>query len=300
MLVHRCGHRAILDSYVRADMPRLTIGLPVRNGGDHLAEALDSLLAQTYADFDLVVSDNASDDDTQEIVQARVAYDARVRYMRRDDPVGAAENFDRVLAEASGELFAWAAHDDIWEPLFLERLIALLDAHQGAALAFCDVDNVDERGRSVKHLRGVRGVAGGGPRVVRLIRYLRSAEWKGRANAVYGVARTEALRASGGLRAYTAAAWGQDFHLLFKVVAQGAIVHEPTLLFHKRLGNPDGSHSPLEMMRYVNGYRLAGRDVGLRPLERVAVAAVLPFVAARLVVLQLALMARNRARERRR
>ena len=103
--------------------PRVTIGLPVYNGEDFLESALDTLLAQTYTDFELVIADNASTDRTGEICR-RAARDARVRYHRNDENVGAMRNFNRVFELARGEYFMWAAHDDAHEPDYLRRCVS--------------------------------------------------------------------------------------------------------------------------------------------------------------------------------
>ena len=77
--------------------PRVSIGIPVYNGENYLAEALDSLLRQSFGDFELLISDNASTDRTQEICRAYAARDARIRYVRQDRNIGAGPNHNRVL-----------------------------------------------------------------------------------------------------------------------------------------------------------------------------------------------------------
>lgn len=116
--------------------PRVSIGLPVRNGEKHLPAALDSLLGQTFQDFELVISDNASTDGTGEICAAYAARDPRIRYSHVPRNVGAATNFNRVFGLCKGEYFKWAAHDDLHAPTFLERCLEALDADPAAALAF--------------------------------------------------------------------------------------------------------------------------------------------------------------------
>src|SRR5688572_10868700 len=96
--------------------PRVSIGLPVYNGENYLAEAIDSILAQTFEDFELIISDNASTDRTQEICEAYAAKDGRIRYYRSEVNKGSAWNFNRVFELARGEYFKWAAHDDYIAP----------------------------------------------------------------------------------------------------------------------------------------------------------------------------------------
>src|SRR2546425_9420098 len=95
--------------------PQVSVGLPVYNGERYLAEALDSLLTQSYEDFELIICDNASTDRTGEIARSYAAKDKRVRYARNDKNLGAGGNFRRGFALASGEYFRWAASDDVCE-----------------------------------------------------------------------------------------------------------------------------------------------------------------------------------------
>jgi glycosyltransferase involved in cell wall biosynthesis len=108
-------------------MPKLTIGLPVYNGAASLRPALDSLLSQTFTDFVLIISDNASQDATAEICTHYSARDSRVCYLRRPQTSHVFENARSVLMAANTPYFMWTAHDDVWEPEFAERNIANLE-----------------------------------------------------------------------------------------------------------------------------------------------------------------------------
>ena len=110
-----------------SSQPRVSIGVPVYNGAALLPAALDSLLEQTYRDFELVISDNASTDETERICRSYAARDSRVRYHRQRKNIGAIRNFNAVFELAHGEYFKWAAHDDLCAPAFLERCVDVLD-----------------------------------------------------------------------------------------------------------------------------------------------------------------------------
>lgn len=110
--------------------------MPVRNGGLLLRHALDSVVGQTYENLEILISDNASTDDTAAICQEFAARDDRIRYIRHEAMLSATDNFVYVLKHTTGEYFMWAAHDDLRSPNFVERLSAALDAHPDAALAF--------------------------------------------------------------------------------------------------------------------------------------------------------------------
>jgi len=108
--------------------PVLSIGMPVYNGARYIKEALDSLLTQTYTDFELIISDNASTDETEAICREYASRDSRIRVVRHDENRGAIANFSYVLTQARGKFFMWAAHDDKWSSDYIDILLrALLD-----------------------------------------------------------------------------------------------------------------------------------------------------------------------------
>ncbi len=90
------------------DTPLVSVGLPVYNGGDNIAQTIKSLLAQDYANFELVISDNASTDRTPEVCREYAKKDPRVRYHRNSTNIGAIKNFNHVFKLSSGEYFMWA------------------------------------------------------------------------------------------------------------------------------------------------------------------------------------------------
>lgn len=107
--------------------PKVTIALPVYNGQNYLKNALDSLLAQTYSDFEIILGDNASTDDTTNICRSYAAVDKRISYIRHETNIGAAANYNRLYELAKGTYFKWAAHDDICSPGFLKSCVDKLD-----------------------------------------------------------------------------------------------------------------------------------------------------------------------------
>jgi glycosyltransferase involved in cell wall biosynthesis len=122
---------------MRSVVPRVSIGMPVYNGQQFLAEALDAFLGQTFDDFELVISDNASTDDTEGICRAYAARDDRIRYVRQPRNVGVSENHRIVVVLARGELFKWAGHDDLYSRDYLERCVRVLDAEPDIVLSTC-------------------------------------------------------------------------------------------------------------------------------------------------------------------
>jgi glycosyltransferase involved in cell wall biosynthesis len=131
-------------------IPAVSIGMPVYNGAKYIREALDSLLAQSFTDFELIISDNASTDATTEICQEYAKKDGRIRYILQTENIGPTANFQLVLSEGQGRYFMWAAHDDRWSSNFLELTVAVLENDLGCDLAFSnfierDLDSGKER-----------------------------------------------------------------------------------------------------------------------------------------------------------
>lgn len=170
--------------------PRVTVGLPVYNGDDYLAEAIESILAQTYDDFELVISDNASTDGTAEICRRLAERDERVRYHREDTNLGGSWNFNRVVELARGEYFRWAAHDDSIRATYLERCVETLDADPTVVLCHTAVEIIDAEGNN----RGthvdppMRRDSHDAP-----VRFHDVAMHGGRNHQIFGVVRTETL-----------------------------------------------------------------------------------------------------------
>jgi glycosyltransferase involved in cell wall biosynthesis len=132
---------------------RLTIGLPVYNGEDFLTESLESLLGQTYDDFELIISDNASTDRTAEICKQYAKVDSRIRYIRQDYNIGLVRNEQFVMRQAAGELFKLAAHDDLYARDLLKKCIEALDAHPKVVVAHCWEARIDAQGSVVEAMK---------------------------------------------------------------------------------------------------------------------------------------------------
>lgn len=124
----------------------VTVGVPVYNGQRYLARALDSLLAQTFDDFEIVLCDNASEDRTAEICAAYAARDPRIRFHRNPQNLGLVRNFNRTFELAKGKYFKWASHDDWHARESLELTVKALEANPDAALCGTGVSIVDEDG----------------------------------------------------------------------------------------------------------------------------------------------------------
>lgn len=131
---------------MKSSKTTVSIGLPVFNGEKYLKETLDSLLAQTYRDFELIISDNASTDSTQQICQKYAANDSRIRYYRNEKNIGAPGNFNLVFHLSSGEYFKWAAADDVQSPTFLEKCVSILNKDRSVVLCYTTTGRIDKDG----------------------------------------------------------------------------------------------------------------------------------------------------------
>lgn len=120
--------------------------MPVYNGEQLLRESLDSILSQTFADFELLISDNGSTDGTEEICKEYTARDRRIRYYRNQHNLGAAWNFNRVVELSTGEYFKWAAADDLCAPSLLSECIKVLDQDSTVILCYSKTRIIDENG----------------------------------------------------------------------------------------------------------------------------------------------------------
>ncbi len=129
--------------------PTISIGMPVFNGANFVAAALDSILAQDFRDFELIIVDNASTDETADICQAYANRDSRIIYHRNRENIGAAPNFNRCLELATAEYFKWAAHDDLLAPNYLSRCLEALQRDPDAVLCHSLVNIIDSKDRLI-------------------------------------------------------------------------------------------------------------------------------------------------------
>lgn len=129
--------------------PRVSIGLPVYNGELYLSLALDSLLAQTFTDFELTISDNASTDRTAEICRDYAARDSRIRYMRQERTSDIFTNVEVVLGAGRGEFTMLVGDDDVYEPQAIEKLVAIADANPGVAVVYSNYGYIKPDGTRI-------------------------------------------------------------------------------------------------------------------------------------------------------
>jgi glycosyltransferase involved in cell wall biosynthesis len=126
--------------------PSVSIGLPVYNGQKYLRQALDSILIQNYKDFELLVLDNASTDNTEKICREYAKKDRRLKYFRNKKNIGGPANYNLGFKLSAGKYFKWAAYDDVLGPEYLEKCVRILDSDPSIVLCHSRVGCIDENG----------------------------------------------------------------------------------------------------------------------------------------------------------
>lgn len=217
--------------------PKVSIGMPVYNGEKYIRQALESLLSQTFTSFELIISDNASTDQTRQICLEYAARDQRIHYYRNKVTVGGVTNFNHVLDLATGQYFMWAAYDDIWDAVFIERLTQALDINPRAGLAFCHFVLIDAEGRLERTFKiDWSGI------------FARSKTWQfgfmslldelksRKANFIYGLMRRNALLECGGMTILPGVSYaGEDVLTLLRLLAKWDFTIVNQVLFHYRI-----------------------------------------------------------------
>jgi glycosyltransferase involved in cell wall biosynthesis len=212
-------------------MAKISIGLPVYNGERYLPSAIESILSQSYQDFELIVCDNASTDKTAQICKDFCVQDKRIRYFRNANNMGAAANFNRSFELATGKYFKWAADDDLCAPDFLLHCFEVLENDPGAILAYPRTMVVDANGNEIGPY-DYKLLTDSAHRVVRFKELLKGHK----CFEVFGLIRRDALLKTHLIGAY---AHG-DGVLLSHLSLLGRFVEIPEYLFFAR-HHPDQS-----------------------------------------------------------
>lgn len=207
--------------------PRVSLALPVYNGGLFVAKAIESILAQTYRDFELIINDNASTDETESICREFAAADDRIIYVRNEKNLGAGPNYNKGFELSSGEYFKWCACDDYISPNFLAECVSALDQHQDAAIAYGTTKTIDEDGHAMPLIGSMApDMTGAGP----ARRFYKVLTGLGTCYEIFGLFRRDILKRTTLHRAY----YGSDHSLLAEVALLGTFVHVPEAIFYNR------------------------------------------------------------------
>jgi glycosyltransferase involved in cell wall biosynthesis len=217
--------------------PRVSIGVPVYNGEAFLDEALASIGAQTFADYELILSDNASTDGTRAICERRAARDSRIRYVRNPVNIGGDRNYYRCFELSSGDYFMTLAYDDRLHPRYVQETVRLLDARPEVVFCHSRSHEIDASGKIVRDLEP--NPFTDSPRAherfydaVCVSRYV---------VANFGMLRSSVLRQMPPLAAYPSS----DAFWQAELALRGRLYEIPEFLFDRRIHAGAGHLTPL-------------------------------------------------------
>lgn len=268
--------------------PRLSIGLPVYNAEDYLSQSLDAILGQTFTDYELILSSNASTDSTDDICREYAARDTRITFYRQEKNIGAAPHHDFVFRKSHGELFKWASGDDLWARDLVARCIALLDDTPDAILAHSFTAAIDGEDNVVQALEYPLATdAAAAPDRLRSMLFDGDLPGAIQADDFYGVIRSDVLRKVEPHDSF----YHADQVFMAELVLHGRFLQVPEWLYFRRHhdgralnANPTISswsrnldpkrsnklvHPPARLVaEYIWGYFAAVRRAPLTPAER--------------------------------
>jgi glycosyltransferase involved in cell wall biosynthesis len=212
--------------------PKISIGLPVYNGELFIQETLRSLVNQSFADFEIIISDNASTDKTESICRSYADQDSRIRYYKNPHNVGAAKNYNITFELSRGKYFKWAAHDDLCAPEYLEQCIEVLESLPSVVLSYPREILIDEHGKEIKRRSNTLNIRSSKPH--KRFEHFHDL-WRERGftfgNPVFGLIRADVLRKTNLIGNHVAS----DLTLLGELILYGEFYEVPDYLFFFRV-----------------------------------------------------------------
>ncbi|SDA38215.1 glycosyltransferase family 2 protein [Mesorhizobium qingshengii] len=227
-------------------LPQVSLGLPVYNGQNFVAEAIRSILEQDFDDFELVITDNASTDRTADICQEFARLDRRIRYVRNERNLGAAANFNLAFTLSRGKYFKWCAHDDVLGAGFLTHCVRALDDDFRHVIAYPRLLGIDENGQPTQYVERVLPDLGGTSPALRFRVMVAAHGWDA---AMFGLWRQDALVQTTLHEPY----YGSDCALLAEMALLGTFVQAPDAILYSR-------DHPTRSVRLPSSERLAWQN----------------------------------------
>ncbi len=238
-------------------MPRVSIGMPVYTRTQFLEFAIRSLVSQTFQDWELLISDDASPyPEVREICERYSSSDRRVKYVRQPRNLGITDNHLYVLEHTSAPLFMWADEDDLWEPAFIERGVAALDADSTKSAWFCQVDRIDASGATCERYPPYTRFSSRGDKRREVVRFFMEPKRLGRHHIFYSLFRREALMISARLLKDFEYIDSADHIFAYSFICRNDIVIDPDTLFHKRVSGRGAKRRDFRTLgsRHFSGY----------------------------------------------
>lgn len=219
------------DTSTLKKCPLVSVGLTVFNADKFLKKTLDSLLAQSYKNIEIIISDNASTDSSRDICLEYASKDKRIKYHRNIKNLGPVANFNQTFTLSSGEYFMWAADHDMWDPSYVEKCLAVLRDDPSVALCYTKTILIDEAGNHIKHTPDILDTRELNA-VDRIKKVMWGLEW---CNMIYGLFRSSTLQKTELSRTVL----GTDHVLLAEISLHGSIAQLAVPLFYRRENRPN-------------------------------------------------------------
>lgn len=223
--------------------PIVSVGLPVFDGERYLNQTINSILDQTFTDFELIIIDNASTDGTHEICRSYVDQDSRIQYHRNQENLGAAPNFNRAFELSSGRYFKWAAYDDLLAPSFLSRCVDVLDQYKDVVLCYSRANLIDENSFNISSYDPEPEASEGKPHKRFRNLLFMNTRWAG--VLTFGLLRREIVRKTAKIGSYA----GSDEVFVAELALHGHFIEIPERLFFLRTHPEQSTRGSLAIER---------------------------------------------------
>lgn len=231
-------------------MPSMFIGMPVFNGEKHIRNALESLLNQTFSDWELLISDNASEDKTSLICKEYCDKDKRIKYVSQKTNIGGL-NFRYLLEQSRSEYFMWAAHDDEWDSSFIEACLQGLESSEEIGLAFTNIVNIDSFGRIIREYPSFKKYCHKNP-YLSITNFILDPECFGKANLIYGIYKIKKLKPFmlDFLSSKESNYYASDVALILGVLCRVGLSIDERVLFRKRIVSPSDNKTKINYYNF--------------------------------------------------
>ncbi|MDQ7024908.1 MAG: glycosyltransferase [Anaerolineae bacterium] len=210
----------------------VSVGLPIYNAGELTRTILESLISQEYSNIEIIISDNASEDQTWSICQEYAARDNRIRLFQNSENMEAIYNFHRVYELSTGKYFMWAAHDDYWDVKFIQKCVDKLEANPEAVMVYTDQTHINEttQEKKIVHFSALNLTQHDRPQRIKSLLTFRPQLHA----IIYGMYRREIIKPFLPFALIPSA----DLFFLFRVMLEGVAVSIPEVLYERHVKPP--------------------------------------------------------------
>jgi glycosyltransferase involved in cell wall biosynthesis len=228
------------------NVPTVSIGMPVYNSEEYLDSTLKSLLEQSYTDFELIISDNASTDNSREICLSYAAEDTRIRYVRNETNIGASDNYNATFLLSNGKYFKWASSNDLCGKNFLQRCVEVLDSRHDVVLAYPRARLFSDDPEVGQDYRDDLDLQDESPSQ----RYIKFSQTIKLNNVMNGLMRSECLKKTPLIKKF----FSSDICIMAELALYGKFVEVPEVLFFRRMDEKTATSlkSKTELLRHYD------------------------------------------------